>query len=210
MARQHGAALHHHATLEAIDDSDWPVAERVDYMLALAEMRSVDFQHRVIRPWARHPSFYSTLDIGWGPKIAGAFEPPALPIEDAQALADFARSLRVVPTGLVRAQANLTDLSRDLVDLGIAHKRIERRIFTQMERNLAAHHPELVPAAIAARQATADFIGWLNEQRADASSRSGVGKEQFDWYVRYVPLPYNWEEMRGLGEREYQRSIAFL
>ncbi|MGP1283852.1 MAG: DUF885 family protein [Parasphingopyxis sp.] len=211
MAARHAAALRHQAALEAMDDSGWPISRRVDYLLALAEMRSVDFQHRVIRPWARDPSFYSTLDIGWGPKIAGAFAPPVLPIEDPVALARFSDSLRAVPALLDRARANLTDLRRDLVDLGIAHKRTEMRIFGQMERNLAGYHPDLVPAAAAARHATAEFVAWLESERAGASPQSGVGRARFDWYVRHVLLiPYSWEDMRRLGEREYQRSIAFL
>jgi uncharacterized protein (DUF885 family) len=211
MAARHEAARRHLAELQRIDDSAWPIPQRVDYMLALAEMRSVDFQHRLIRPWQRDPSFYSTLNIGWGPKIAGAFDVPDLPLRDQAALAKFETSLRAVPAVLRAARTNLIDLRDDLVKLGISHKKIELRLFERMVRNLGAHHSKLVPHAKAARAATADFIQWLEREAPRARPDSGVGRSEFDWYLRYVLLlPYSWDEMRLLGEREYERSLAFL
>ena len=211
MAARHQTAERHLAQLQAIDDSAWPIPQRADYMIALAEMRSVDFQHRLIRPWQRDPSFYSTLNIGWGPKIAGAFELPDLPLREPAALAQFETSLRAVPAVLRGARTNLTDLRRDLVKLGIAHKKIELRLFERMVRNLGAHHPRLVPHAKAAHRATAEFIDWLEREAPRARPESGVGKSEFNWYLRHVLLlPYDWDEMRLLGEREYERSLAFL
>lgn len=211
MAAQHRRARRHLAEFETIDDRGWPLAQRVDYMLALAEMRSLDFQHRVIQPWQRDPSFYSTLDIGWGPKIAGAFEVPVLPLRNPAARAKFEQSLRGVPQVLRAARTNLTDLRRDLVTLGLEHKKIELRLFERMIVNLRPHHPELVPAAEAARGETAAFIGWLENSAPRARADAGVGKEEFNWYLRKVLLlPYDWDEINLLGEREYQRSLAFL
>jgi uncharacterized protein (DUF885 family) len=197
--------------LEAIDDGAWPVPQRVDLLLALAEMRSVEFHHRVLRPWERDPVFYSALDIGWGPKIGSAIPLPQFPIREPERLAAFARGLRSVPSMLAAARANLVDLRGDLVRLGIDHKAIEERLFQRMERDLRQHHPDLAPAASAARAATAEFIAWLRSREAAVPPWAGIGREEFDWYVRYVLLmPYSWGEMRSLGEREWQRSIAFL
>ena len=61
MARQHAALKDYQARLAAIDASAWPVADRVDYELLRAEMHGMDFNHRVLRPWARDPAFYTTV-----------------------------------------------------------------------------------------------------------------------------------------------------
>ncbi|NWN33740.1 hypothetical protein GY663_31675, partial [Klebsiella michiganensis] len=68
------------ARLAAIDDSAWPIPQRVDYMVVLAEMRGLEFQHRVMQPWKRDPAFYSTTNLGFGPKMHGAIAIPGLPI----------------------------------------------------------------------------------------------------------------------------------
>ena len=48
MQEQHRKLQALRARLDAMDDSSWPVAERVDYMVVLAEMRGLDFNHRVL------------------------------------------------------------------------------------------------------------------------------------------------------------------
>ena len=42
-----------------LEPAAWPVAQQVDYRLVRAEMNGLDFDHRVLRPWARDPCFYS-------------------------------------------------------------------------------------------------------------------------------------------------------
>lgn len=49
------------ARLDAIDTTGWPVARRIDGELVRAEMNGLDFDHRVLRPWARDPAFYSVV-----------------------------------------------------------------------------------------------------------------------------------------------------
>ena len=44
--------------LNAIDPSAWQVSEQVDYHLVRAEMNGMEFNHRVLHPWARDPNFY--------------------------------------------------------------------------------------------------------------------------------------------------------
>src|SRR3712207_4052549 len=51
MAARQAAAKSAMSALQRIDDSRWPIPERVDYLLALAEMRGVEFEHRVLRQW---------------------------------------------------------------------------------------------------------------------------------------------------------------
>ena len=54
------------ARLRAIDPSDWPVPEQVDYHLVRAELNGLDFRHRVTRPWFRDPGTYSDVVLFLG------------------------------------------------------------------------------------------------------------------------------------------------
>lgn len=196
--------------LEGIDDTKLSPSERVDFMLILAEMRGLDFQHRVLRPWKRDPAFYSTTDLGFGPKIAGAMSIAKLPLgkKDAAALR---RKLQAVPAILAQARRNLTEASGDLARLGIMQKGVEINVYDQLAKDAARHNRELVRPALAARDATAKFRRWLEEIAPSLPPHGGIGKDNYNWYLRHVLLfPYSWDDMRVIGEREYERSMTFL
>lgn len=196
--------------LAAIDDSQWPVSERVDYMLVLAEMRGLEFQHRVSRPWQRDPAFYSTTDLGFGPKIHGAMAIPKLPLS-AEDAASYRIKLGAVPKILEQARGNLTDARGDLARLAIVQKRIERNVYDQLARDLARSNPALRREAVRARDATDKFLAWLQQTEAQLPPHGGIGREEYDWYLQHVLLfPYTWEEMRVIAQREYERSLTFL
>ena len=61
MAAQHDALAEYRKKLAAIDPAAWPVARQVDYHLLRAEMNGLDFDHRVLAPWANNPAFYVTV-----------------------------------------------------------------------------------------------------------------------------------------------------
>ncbi len=196
--------------LAAIDESRWPVSERVDYMVVLAEMRGLEFQHRVMRPWQRDPAFYSTTHLGFGPKIYGAMSIPKLPLS-AEDAAKYRVKLAAVPKILEQARSNLTDTRGDLARLAIGQKRIERNVYDQLARDLARSNPRLQREALRARDATDKFLAWLEEIEAKLPAHGGIGREQYDWYLKHVLLfPYTWEEMRVIAQREYERSLTFL
>ncbi|MGP1283855.1 MAG: DUF885 family protein [Parasphingopyxis sp.] len=210
MAERHALLQPMLARVEAIDDTRLSVSDRVDFMLILAEMRGLDFRHRILRPWKRDPAFYSTTNLGFGPKIAGAMAIPEFPIDDQRA-ATLARELAAVPRILSQARVNLTEARGDLARLGIAQKAVEINIYNQIAQDARATRPELVAAAEAARDATIAFRDWLIEIAPSLPPHGGIGRENYDWYLRHVLLfPYSWEEMRIIGEREYERALTFL
>src|SRR3546814_1623527 len=47
--------------LSAMDTAGWSRSELGDYRLLAAEMNGLDFDLRVLKPWARDPSFYATV-----------------------------------------------------------------------------------------------------------------------------------------------------
>ena len=210
MARHYAGLKAFEARLKAIDDSAWPVSERVDYMVVLAEMRGLEFQHRVVQPWKHDPAFYSTTNLGFGPKMHGALAIPKLPLA-ADELAAFKTRLEAVPDALRQARANLTDPRGDLARLGIAQKQVEVNVYGELAARAAEVQPALVQPARRAQAAAAGFKAWLESIEADLPAHGGVGRENYAWYLKNVLLlPYTPEEIAVIGEREYQRQVAFL
>ena len=58
--RQAGLAQYQ-VRLAAIDDSSWPLEQKIDYELVRAQMNGLDFDIRVLRPWERDPAFYQSV-----------------------------------------------------------------------------------------------------------------------------------------------------
>jgi len=211
LAQRHRAASTAVDQIKALDDSAWPIPHRVDLMLALAEARGVDFQHRTLRPWARDPSYWATLDLGWGPKVETAIELPKLPFKGQAERTRLRQQLLAVPRTLALARANLTDMRGDLVRLGITQHAIETRVYGRLLRDLQRTDPALIAPAQSAEAASRAFGEWLGKQLPSLPQRAGVGRTEMDWYLRYVLLfPYTSDEMRTLGEREWERSMVFL
>ena len=108
--------------LAAINPSSWPVEQQVDHALAGAVMNGLDFDLRVLRPWARDPAFYQSV---WtGQSDTPAHEGPthhalvelwtyAFPLSAADQ-SKLAAQLRGIPPLLAQARANLTGNARDL------------------------------------------------------------------------------------------------
>jgi uncharacterized protein (DUF885 family) len=210
MARHYAELQRFEARLAAIDDSAWPVPQRVDYMVVLAEMRGLEFQHRVMQPWKRDPAFYSTTNLGFGPKMHGAIAIPGLPIAKDKATALAAR-LNAVPEALRQARVNLTDARGDLARLAIVQKQVEVNVYGELAAQAAKLQPSLVTPAKRAQAAAAEFKAWLESIEAGLPAYGGVGAENYAWYLKHVLLlPYTPEQIRVIGEREYQRQLAFL
>jgi uncharacterized protein (DUF885 family) len=205
--------------LAAMDTRTWPVAKLIDYHLVRAEMNGLEFDHRVLRPWARNPNFYTTVISSQsdtprreGPVIHGAIEIWRLdfPLPEAEVRRLQAR-LRAIPAILDQARGNLVEDARDLWVTGIRTQRGQRATMTALAGQLAAHHPHLVAHAEQAAGAIDDFRAWLEEQLPSKNGSSGVGISNYDWYLRNVHLvPYSWEDELRLMERELARATAHL
>ena len=70
-ARRHQELAKFRARLDAIDPAGWPVEQQVDHALVRAEMNGLDFDLRVLQPWARDPAFYK-IDLDRPERHAGA------------------------------------------------------------------------------------------------------------------------------------------
>jgi hypothetical protein len=207
------------ARLRAIDTTGWPVPQQVDHWIVRAEMNGLDFDHRVLRPWARNPCFYAVVFGSQSdtPAREGSFQAAAielwqyvLPLSPERAQ-ELRGRFRAIPPLLEQARSNLTEDARDLWFLGIKVKQGESAELTAYEKKIAAQQPELAADVRRARQAVDEFQAWLQAQLPKKSKPSGVGVANYDWYLKNVHLsPYTWDDERVLHERELQRAYAAL
>jgi hypothetical protein len=206
--------------LAAIDCSRWPVAQQVDYQLVRAEMNGLEFDHRVLRPWSRMPSFYMSVTdsehdvpLREGPEIYDTLDlwKHEFPLGENEQV-EFKAKLRAVPAILAQGKKNLIEETKDLWTLSIPVIRGEIDTLEDLAKHLAKHHPEMVQEAERAKAAVDEFRVWLESKVATTKKTPcGVGVENFDWYMRNVHLvPYTWREQVSLLNREWERSMAAL
>jgi len=219
MAAQRGRLPDFQRRLQAIDPKGWPVAHEVDWHLVRAEMKGLDFDHRMLRPWSRHPGFYipiipeqSDTPVKEGPAFVGALElwRHSFPLPGAE-VAAFRMKLRAIPRILEQARGNLVEDARDLWLIGIRRHKEQAALLADLAERLAPHHPDLVRDVESARQAEDSFRAWLESKLPEKRGPSGVGIENYDWYLKNVHLsPYTWQDEVALHERELGRSVAHL
>jgi hypothetical protein len=62
-----------------------------------------------------------------------------------------------------------------------------------------------------ARIASEDFAQWIKAEAPRRTGPSGVGKANYDWYLKHVLLsPYDFDQQQVLLQRELDRSLASL
>lgn len=220
--------------LDAIDTSSWPIQQQNDWKLVKAEMNGLDFNLRVLRPWARDPAFYVSIwptrtDV---PSREAPVSYPEIQLYnyrfplDAAAQADLTAKIGMIPAFLEEAKENLKDSNaRDLWVYGEQELRNQSRALASLAagtlnvRTLAEHQhadltgsgPELRTAITNAQKATDDFVAWLEKLAPTKTGPSGVGKENYTWYQQNVHfVPYTWDEEVVLLRRELERAQAAL
>jgi len=212
--------------LAAISPAQWSVAQRVDYLLVQAQLNALDFQFRVQHPWTSDPGLY-----------VDAVERAAyaeLPVQ-GDSLASLKTRLNAVPPTLAQAKSNLTEPAAEYAKLAIhdletasgvtdtvaagSHGTPARAAqpagahgwYVDFIERAKTQQPELVPAAQKALAAVDDFDSWLKQDLSKMTAPAGVGRANFDWYVKYVRyMPYTMEDSVKTGLEEYERAMAFL
>jgi len=205
--------------LAAIDPGAWHIPEQVDYHVVRAEVNGLDFDHRVLRPWANNPGFYVTFfpEESDQPKREGPFAEGAVEIWSCtlplskEAAARIGAGVRTIPALLAQAKTNLTGSGRDLWIYGAKSVRQQSADLAAFAAKLDASHGPLKADLDRAKKATDDFADWLEAQAVSRTGPSGVGIENYNWYLRNVQLvPYTWADEVGFMKRELGRSTALL
>ncbi|WP_206366279.1 DUF885 family protein [Sphingomonas flavalba] len=234
MARKAAGLAAFQEKLAAIPTAGWTEAELVDHRLVAAEMNGLDFDLRVLRPWARDPAFYvsvwperSDVPSREGPVSFPEIELYAYKFPLAKTdQAVLTRRFAAIPGFLAQARANLKDsTARDLWVYGTQSLRNQAEALARLEAgtltvttlegawnaNLNGASPALSTAVAKARAATEDFVRWLEAEAPGKTGPSGVGKENYAWYLNNVHLvPYSWDDEVALLRRELERAHATL
>jgi hypothetical protein len=219
MAAQQRELATYRRRLEAIDAGGWPVNQQVDWHVVRAEMNGLDFDHRVLQPWANNPAFYVTvfLDESDQPAREGPFASGgidlwkyAFPLSAADAAA-ITEGLRPVPALLDQARSNLTGNQQDVWKYGTAAVRAQSADLAMLAARVAGGPPDLKTSIQKAKDATDGFAAWLDTQAGSKHGPSGIGVDNYNWYLKNVQLvPYTWQDEMTLMERELARSSASL
>lgn len=219
MAAQHRELASYQRRLAAIDTTGWPVEHQVDYHLVRAEMNGLDFDHRVRRPWARNPAFYAMIFPSQSD--VPAHEGPVIhtwidlwrydyPLSPADA-ADLAARLRTVRPVLEQARRNLVEDAHDLWVGAVRSMNGQVTDLDALATRVAGTSDDLDGAIADARAATEAYRDWLDAEAPSKTGPSGVGKDNFTWYLQQVHLlPYTWEEEVTIARRELARAHAAL
>jgi len=219
MASQQRELAGYQRRLAGIDAKGWTAGQQVDWHIVRAEMNGLDFDHRVLRPWANNPAFYVTVfpqqsdqparegHYAYGGVELWSYEFP-LTAERAERIA---AGIRVIPKLLEQAKGNLAG---DRGDLWVFGTRRIRQQSVELERlaSRVADAPGTLKADVQrARAATDAFAAWLDAQAPSKRAPSGVGVENYNWYLKHVQLvPYTWQDGVIIMERELARAHAFL
>jgi hypothetical protein len=220
--------------LESIDPTTWPIEQQNDYKLVRAEMNGLDFDLRVLRPWARDPAFYVSIwptrtDV---PSREAPVSYPEIQLYNyrfplsPRAQGELTAKIGTIPGLLTEAKENLKHSNaRDLWIYGEQELRNQARALASLQAgtltvstlegsqhaDLTAVAPPLKVAVSNALQATNNFIGWLEQLAPGKTGPSGVGKENYTWYQQNVHfIPFTWDEEVVLLRRELERADASL
>lgn len=205
--------------LAAIDASAWPIPQQVDYQIVRSELAGLDFDHRVLKPWANNPGFYVTFfpEESDQPKREGPFAEGAvelwsykLPLT-TESVAQIGAGVRAIPGLLAQAKTNLTGNGRDIWIYGAKNVKQQSTDLAAFAAKLGAGEANLKADVERAKKATDELAAWLDAQAASKTGPSGVGIENYNWYLKNVQLvPYTWSQEVALHERELGRSRALL
>ncbi len=206
--------------LHALQPEAWSLEQQIDWHLVRAELNGFDFNCRVLRPWERDPAFYQTVwtyqsDVPAheGPTNHALLElwSYSFPLTSGEE-ARLTEELGVIPPLLAQARVNLTGNARDLFVAGIEPLRDQADTLEELNGRVKADaSEELLAALAAAAQATRDLVLWLEAEAPTRTGPSGVGKEDYTWYLQNVHLvPLTWEDEVRLLERELARAWSSL
>ena len=208
------------AQLLAIDTSGWSIPQQVDWRIAWSEMNGYDFNHRILKPWERDPAFYKSLWMSRsdvpaheGPTHHGTTEiwTYEFPL-NAAAKTKLLNDLRIIPALNEQAKLNLTGNAKDLWIAGIRDIRSQsKNLKSILDRAGVKEAKNIVTAINAAIASSDDLVKWLEQEAKTKTGPSGIGKDNYTWYLQNVHLvPLTWEDEVMILKRELARAWASL
>lgn len=208
------------AKLVAIDTMNWSIAQKADWHIVRAEMNGYDFNHHILKPWARDPAFYKVLWMNRSdvPAHEGPTNHATIEIWtynfplDKTSRKTLLTDLNNIAAFYDQAKENLTGNARDLWITGIRDIRNQsKNLATIRDWEAVKKDKKLVTAIDMAIAATNQFVIWLENEGKQKTGPSGIGKENYTWYLQNVHLvPMTWEDEVQLLKRELARAWSAL
>ena len=206
--------------LLALDASEWSTDQQVDWIIVRAEMNGFDFNHRILKPWARDPAFYKSLwkyrsDVPAheGPTHHGTTEiwTYTFPLSADEKIR-LLKDLKVISPLNAQAKINLNGNAKDLWIAGIRDINQQSKDLKEvLEKPGISEDSELINVLKAAITSTDDLASWLDSESDSKTGPSGIGKENYTWYLQNVHLvPLTWEDEVLLLKRELARAWSSL
>lgn len=209
-----------HSKLLSMDTAGWSIPEQVDWRIVQAEMNGFDFNYRILRPWERDPAFYksiwmerSDVPAHEGPTHHGVAEvwQFSFPLDEL-AMPKFLEKIQAITPLNIQAKENLTGNAKELWAAGIPT--IEQQV-EDLKAILkfpgVKDHSDLNQAIQSAITSTGDLVKWLEQEAPKKTGPSGIGKENYTWYLQNVHLvPLTWEDEVMILKRELARAWASL
>ena len=206
--------------LLAIDTVGWSIADKVDWTIVWAEMNGYDFNYRVLKPWVRDPAFYksvytykSDVPAHEGPTHHMTTETwtYAFPLSTAEKKRLLADLSVIVPLN-AQARLNLTGNARDLWIAGIRDIKAQVTDLKDLKAQPGvAKDKKLAEAIDQAMVSTQELADWLEAEAKNKTGPSGIGKENYTWYLQNVHLvPLTWEDEVMILKRELARAWSAL
>lgn len=209
-----------HEKLQEMDTTGWSIPNQVDWRIVNAEMNGYDFNHNILRPWVRDPAFYTTVwtDRSDVPAHEGPTHHAVLDLWtykfplDKDSKEKLVNQLKVIPSLNEQAKMNLTGNAKDLWVAGIRDIKTQSKNLEGIKGLPAVGKDKKLLAAInAAIDATDDLANWLAAKAPTKTGPSGIGKENYTWYLQNVHLvPLTWEDEVMLLKRELSRAWTSL
>jgi hypothetical protein len=206
--------------LLTIDTTGWSIAQQVDWRIVWAEMNGYDFNYRILKPWERDPAFYKSLwtersDVPAheGPTHHGVLElwQYSFPLDESNK-EKFLQELKAIPSLNQQATINLIGNAKELWAAGIPsiqEQAIELQNLLQLEG--VAEDQELVKWIYEATKSSNELVTWLEKMAPSKTGESGIGKENYTWYLQNVHLvPLTWEDEVMILKRELARAWTSL
>ena len=208
------------AQLLAIDTTAWPIEQQADWHVLMAEMNGYDFNYRILQPWNRDPAFYKSV---WTERSdVPAHEGPthhritelwtySFPLSTNER-AKLINSLKVIAPLNEQAKINLTGNARELWIAGIRDIKTQVTDLKELQTKPGvANDKELVSLINKAIESTYQFAKWLEQKSSSKNGPSGIGKENYNWYLKNVHLvPLTWDDQVMLLKRELDRAWTAL
>src|SRR5450631_454870 len=184
--------------LDGLDTQGWAIEQRNDFKLVAAEMNGLDFNLRVLRPWARDPAFYvsiwsSRTDV---PLREAPVSYPEIELYNYRfplapvAQRELTAKIGAIPALLTQARENLKEsTARDLWIFGEQELRNQSHTLASLQAgtltlsglegsrpaDMAGSSPALHRAIGEAHRATDEFVAWLEQMAPGKTGPSGVG-----------------------------------